>query len=96
MGFLPAPEALQRLSWAIASCALSRRSRAFFPLAGLRIHAHVPANVKEGPLTSVLQDRGQVFILAATNRPDCLDAALLRPGRFDRLIYVPLPDVESR
>jgi cell division protease FtsH len=37
-----------------------------------------------------------VIILAATNRPDVLDPALLRPGRFDRQIMVPLPDVKGR
>ncbi len=37
-----------------------------------------------------------VIILAATNRPDVLDPALLRPGRFDRQIVVPLPDVKGR
>jgi len=37
-----------------------------------------------------------VIILAATNRPDVLDPALLRPGRFDRQINVPLPDVKGR
>lgn len=37
-----------------------------------------------------------VIVIAATNRRDVLDEALLRPGRFDRLIYVPLPDRESR
>ena len=37
-----------------------------------------------------------VIVLAATNRPDILDAALLRPGRFDRQIYVPSPDVKGR
>ena len=37
-----------------------------------------------------------VIVLAATNRPDILDAALLRPGRFDRQIYVPSPDVRGR
>ncbi|MGA3296867.1 MAG: CDC48 family AAA ATPase [Candidatus Bathyarchaeia archaeon] len=36
-----------------------------------------------------------VLVIAATNRPDMLDAAVMRPGRFDRLIYVPSPDVES-
>ncbi|WP_048152628.1 proteasome-activating nucleotidase [Palaeococcus ferrophilus] len=40
--------------------------------------------------------RGNVKIIAATNRPDILDPALLRPGRFDRLIEVPLPDFEGR
>ncbi|XP_042054259.1 cell division control protein 48 homolog E-like [Salvia splendens] len=37
-----------------------------------------------------------VFIIGATNRPDIIDAALLRPGRLDQLIYIPLPDEESR
>jgi len=37
-----------------------------------------------------------VVVIAATNRPDILDPALLRPGRFDRLIYVPPPDKEAR
>ncbi len=41
------------------------------------------------PLTNVV-------VIAATNRPDILDPALLRPGRFDRLIYVPPPDKEAR
>ena len=40
--------------------------------------------------------RGDVGIIAATNRPDILDEALLRPGRFDRTIEVPLPNKESR
>ncbi|HEV8361695.1 MAG TPA: proteasome-activating nucleotidase [Candidatus Thermoplasmatota archaeon] len=40
--------------------------------------------------------RGDVRIIAATNRPDMLDQALLRPGRFDRLIEVPLPDTQGR
>ncbi len=40
--------------------------------------------------------RGEVRILAATNRPDILDTALLRPGRFDRLVYFPLPDMKAR
>jgi cell division protease FtsH len=37
-----------------------------------------------------------VVVMAATNRPDILDAALLRPGRFDRQIIVPLPEAEER
>ena len=37
-----------------------------------------------------------VIIIAATNRPDVLDPALLRPGRFDRQVYVPTPDVKGR
>jgi proteasome regulatory subunit len=40
--------------------------------------------------------RGDIKILAATNRPDILDPALLRPGRFDRLIHFPLPNEEAR
>lgn len=37
-----------------------------------------------------------IIIIAATNRPDVLDPALLRPGRFDRQVQVPLPDIEGR
>jgi transitional endoplasmic reticulum ATPase len=37
-----------------------------------------------------------VIVIAATNRPDIIDPALLRPGRFDRLLYVPPPDMNSR
>ena len=37
-----------------------------------------------------------IIVMAATNRPDILDKALLRPGRFDRNIYVSLPDVKAR
>ncbi|OTB06383.1 hypothetical protein M426DRAFT_21165 [Hypoxylon sp. CI-4A] len=39
---------------------------------------------------------GEVFVLAATNKPELLDSALRRPGRFDELIYVPLPDTKAR
>merc|ERR1712028_260960 len=37
-----------------------------------------------------------VFIIGATNRPDIIDAALMRPGRLDQLIYIPMPDSDSR
>ncbi len=37
-----------------------------------------------------------IIVIAATNRPDVLDAALLRPGRFDRRVVVPLPDLQGR
>jgi len=45
---------------------------------------------------SGLEELRKVVVIAATNRPDILDPALLRPGRFDRLIYVPPPDREAR
>ncbi|MDO9518133.1 MAG: proteasome-activating nucleotidase [Methanosarcinaceae archaeon] len=40
--------------------------------------------------------RGDVRIIAATNRPDALDPAILRPGRFDRVVKVPMPNIEAR
>ena len=43
-----------------------------------------------------LEDLKDVTIIGATNRPDMLDPALLRPGRFDRVILVDVPDIESR
>ena len=42
------------------------------------------------------ESRGDIGIIGATNRPDILDPALLRPGRFDRFIEVPLPNEEGR
>jgi cell division protease FtsH len=41
-------------------------------------------------------DRAGVIVIAATNRPDVLDPALLRPGRFDRVVVVPAPDMRGR
>lgn len=60
------------------------------------------AGVRERVLSQLLseldglQQRTAVVVVAATNRPDLLDAALLRPGRFDRLLHVPPPDEAGR
>ncbi|CAM9142566.1 unnamed protein product [Discosporangium mesarthrocarpum] len=43
-----------------------------------------------------LEARRNVFVVAATNRPELIDPAMLRPGRLDRLVYVPLPSPEDR
>ncbi|XP_076765948.1 ATPase family gene 2 protein homolog A isoform X4 [Xylocopa sonorina] len=59
-------------------------------------------NVQERVLAQLLTELdgvaalGSVTLVAATNRPDKIDKALLRPGRLDRIIYVPLPDYETR
>ena len=51
-----------------------------------RIVAQLLAEV-DGTAASAADGKRGVFVLAATNRPDLLDSALLRPGRFDRLVY---------
>ncbi len=43
-----------------------------------------------------LEEKGDVVVIAASNRPDIIDPALLRPGRLDRLILVPAPDIDAR
>ncbi|KAM9835420.1 ATPase family gene 2 protein homolog A isoform 1-T1 [Syngnathus typhle] len=43
-----------------------------------------------------IEQLGDVTVLAATNRPDMIDKALMRPGRLDRIVYVPLPDAATR
>ena len=43
-----------------------------------------------------LSSKKTIFVIGATNRPDIIDPALLRPGRLDQLIYIPLPDEASR
>ena len=60
-------------------------------------------NVSERVLSQLLQEMDglqggscELIVLAATNRPDCLDSALLRPGRFDRLLFLPPPDQSAR
>ncbi|RKP09240.1 P-loop containing nucleoside triphosphate hydrolase protein [Thamnocephalis sphaerospora] len=58
--------------------------------------------VRDRVLTTLLNEMDgveaadSVLVVGATNRPDMLDAALLRPGRFDRQIYIPPPDVPAR
>ncbi len=60
--------------------------------------SHVTESVVSQILTELdgLEELTNVVVLGATNRPDMLDDALLRPGRLDRMIYVPPPDREGR
>jgi len=60
--------------------------------------SHVTESVVSQILTELdgLEELNNVVVLGATNRPDMLDEALLRPGRLDRMIYVPPPDREGR
>jgi transitional endoplasmic reticulum ATPase len=59
---------------------------------------HVAERVVNQLLTEMdgLQELNDVIIIGATNRPHMLDTALLRPGRFDRVVLVPVPDIETR
>ncbi|MCD6480922.1 MAG: CDC48 family AAA ATPase [Thermoplasmata archaeon] len=60
--------------------------------------SHVTERVISQLLTELdgLEELRDVTVIAATNRPDIIDPALLRPGRFDRLIYIPPPDKKAR
>ncbi|MDI6867214.1 CDC48 family AAA ATPase [Methanoculleus sp.] len=60
--------------------------------------SHVTESVVSQILTELdgLEELKNVMVLGATNRPDMLDEALLRPGRLDRVIYVPPPDRDGR
>lgn len=43
-----------------------------------------------------VEERKGVFLMAATNRPDIIDPAILRPGRLDKILYVGLPEKNDR
>jgi transitional endoplasmic reticulum ATPase len=60
--------------------------------------SHVTERVISQILTELdgLEELKDVVVIGATNRPDIIDPALLRPGRFDRRLYVPVPDLEAR
>ncbi|ODQ45860.1 hypothetical protein PICMEDRAFT_21054, partial [Pichia membranifaciens NRRL Y-2026] len=59
-----------------------------------QIHASIVSTLLA--LMDGMDNRGQVIIIGATNRPDSIDPALRRPGRFDREFYFPLPDLKAR
>ncbi|EGP87834.1 Bromodomain-containing AAA ATPase protein [Zymoseptoria tritici IPO323] len=59
-----------------------------------QIHASIVATLLA--LMDGMDGRGQVIVIGATNRPDSVDPALRRPGRFDREFYFPLPDQAGR
>jgi len=59
-----------------------------------QIHASIVSTLLA--LMDGMDGRGQVIVVGATNRPDNIDPALRRPGRFDREFYFPLPDLEGR
>ena len=65
---------------------------------GLSGDSHVTERMISQLLTELdgLEDLKDVTVIAATNRPDIIDTALLRPGRFDKLIYIKTPDEEAR
>lgn len=71
---------------------------AIAPRRGAYSGSHVTESVVNQLLTSIdgLESMEGVIIIGATNRPDIIDQSLLRPGRFDRLIMTPAPDIEAR
>ncbi len=71
---------------------------ALAPRRGMSSENHVSEKVVNQLLTEMdgLEELNDVVIIAATNRPDIIDTALLRPGRFDRIILTPPPDEQSR
>jgi transitional endoplasmic reticulum ATPase len=71
---------------------------AIAPTRGQSFDSHVTERVVSQLLTELdgLEELHSVVVLAATNRPDMVDTALLRPGRLDRLLYIPPPDEKSR
>ncbi len=71
---------------------------AIAPARGLAADTHVTERIVSQLLTEMdgIERLENVVVIAATNRPDILDPALLRPGRFDKLIYVPPPDKKAR
>ena len=68
------------------------------PTRGTGSDAHVTERVISQMLSEIdgIEELHNVTVIAATNRPDIIDAALLRPGRLDRLVYVTPPDENSR
>ncbi len=71
---------------------------AIVPRRGLQMGTRVMENVVSQILTQMsgMEELHNVVVIGATNRPDILDPALLRPGRFDRQVFVPAPDEKSR
>lgn len=71
---------------------------AIAPRRGAYSGSHVTESVVNQLLTSIdgLESMEGVIIIGATNRPDIIDSSLLRPGRFDRLIMTPAPDMKAR
>ncbi|MBI0584508.1 MAG: CDC48 family AAA ATPase [Methanomassiliicoccus sp.] len=71
---------------------------AIAPRRGQTNDSNVTERVVNQLLTSMdgFESMGQVTVMAATNRPDIVDPALLRPGRFDRMALVPVPDTGAR
>ena len=68
------------------------------PTRGGGFDSHVTERVISQLLTEMdgLESLHNVVVIAASNRPDMIDPALMRPGRFDRLVHIPMPDLEGR
>ena len=98
----PGPRPVRRGAQARARHHLHRRDRRHRPAPRGRRARYVANDEREQTLNQLLAEMDGfepatgIVVLAATNRPEVLDPALLRPGRFDRQVTIPLPNVNER
>lgn len=89
---------LTRLAWTTLTSFIFLATGVSFILRGLAFSIYIQCCDVLQLLVCLdgFEGRGNVITIASTNRPDILDPALVRPGRFDRKIYIPKPGLIGR